>query len=172
MKNWAEEEWLAKCTDYSLGYYSDESPSTPVSITEHSWKWRKARCSNKSLHMELEKKDSLRKKLKAVENAMRRREDPEEAERYRKKEREKKHKQCLERKKESKGGSFHRNSLLQWRGRWKTLSQNWEENIWNYLRKNQVRRGHLHLKSHLKIANSLLAKQFGIISRSIKWNGL
>ena len=36
MKNWAEEEWLAKCTDNSLGYYSDESPSTPLSITEHS----------------------------------------------------------------------------------------------------------------------------------------
>ena len=37
--------------------------------------------------MELKKKDSLKKKLKAVENAIRRREDPEEAERYRKKER-------------------------------------------------------------------------------------
>ena len=35
--------------------------------------------------MELKKKDSLRKKLNAVENAVRRREDPEEAERYRKK---------------------------------------------------------------------------------------
>ena len=39
--------------------------------------------------MELKKKDTLRKKLKAVENGMRRREDPEEAERYRKKERNK-----------------------------------------------------------------------------------
>ena len=67
--------------------------------------------------MELKKKDSLRKKLKAVENAMSRREDPEEAERYRKKGREKKRKQCLEKKKESKGGSFHRNSPLQWRER-------------------------------------------------------
>ena len=45
--------------------------------------------------MELKKKDSLRKKLKAVENAMRG-EDPE---RCRKKEREKKLKQRLERKK-------------------------------------------------------------------------
>ena len=34
------------------------------------------------------------------------------------------------------------------------------------------KKGHLHLKSHLKIANSLLAKQFGIIchqSQNIKW---
>ena len=46
--------------------------------------------------MELKKKDSLRKKLKDVENAMRRREDPE---RCRKKEREKKLKHRLERKK-------------------------------------------------------------------------
>ena len=75
---------------------SDESASTPLSSTEHSQKWRKAIYSNKSLHTELKKKDSLRKKLKAVENAMRRREDPE---RCRKKEREKKHKQHLERKK-------------------------------------------------------------------------
>ena len=49
--------------------------------------------------MELKKKDSLRKKLKAVENTMRRRQDPEDAERNRNKEREKKRKQCLERKK-------------------------------------------------------------------------
>ena len=61
---------------------SDESPSIPLSSTEHSQKQRKVIYSNKSLHMELKKKDSLRKKLKAVENAMRRREDPEEAERY------------------------------------------------------------------------------------------
>ena len=40
-----------------------------------------------SLHMELNKKDSLTKKLKAVENAMKRREDPKEAQRYWKKER-------------------------------------------------------------------------------------
>ena len=66
---------------------NDESPSTPLSSTEHSRKQQKAIYSNKSLHMELKKKDSLRKKLKTVENAMRRREDPEEAERYRKKER-------------------------------------------------------------------------------------
>ena len=78
---------------------SDESPSIPLSSTEHSQKRRKVIYSNKSLHMELKKKDSLRKKLKAVENDMRRREDPEEAERYRKKEKEKKHMQCLERKK-------------------------------------------------------------------------
>ena len=37
--------------------------------------------------MKLKKNDSLRKKLKAVANAMRRREEPEEAERYRKKKR-------------------------------------------------------------------------------------
>ena len=37
--------------------------------------------------MKLKKNNSLRKKLKAVENAMRRREEPEEAERYRKKKR-------------------------------------------------------------------------------------
>ena len=47
--------------------------------------------------MELKKKDSLRKRLKAVENAMRGKEDPEEAERCRKKEREKKRMQVLER---------------------------------------------------------------------------
>ena len=49
--------------------------------------------------MELKKKDSLRKKLKTVENAMRGREDPKESERYRKKERQKKRKQRLESKK-------------------------------------------------------------------------
>ena len=38
--------------------------------------------------MELKKKGSLRKKLKTIENAMRRREDPEEAERHRKNDRE------------------------------------------------------------------------------------
>ena len=38
MKDWADEEWLAKCTDYSLGYYSDESPITPLSSTECSQK--------------------------------------------------------------------------------------------------------------------------------------
>ena len=58
--------------------------------------------------MELKKKDSLKKKLKAVENAMRRREDPE---RYRKKER--RNISGKGGKKESKGGSFHRNSPLQ-----------------------------------------------------------
>ena len=72
----------------TVGGISDESPSTPLSSIEHSTKWSKAIYSNKSLHMELKKKDSLRKKLKAVENTMRRREDPEEVERYRKKERE------------------------------------------------------------------------------------
>ena len=56
---------------------SDESPSMPLSSTERSRKRQNAIYSNNSLHMELKKKDSLRKKL-----------DAEEAETYRKKETE------------------------------------------------------------------------------------
>ena len=78
---------------------SDGSPSTPLTNTKRSQKQRKDIYSNKSLHMELKKKISLRMKLKVVENALRRTEDPDEPERYRKKEREKKRKQCFERKK-------------------------------------------------------------------------
>ena len=83
------------------------------------------------------------------------REDPEQPESHRKKERRNISSTWRERKQRRQ---LQRYLPLQWRGRSKAY-----ENIWNSLIKNQVRRGLLHLKSHLKIANSLLAKQFGII---------
>ena len=74
-------------------------PATAFSSTEHSRIRRKAIYNNKKLHMEVKEKDKERKKLKAIEKAMRWEEDPEEAERYREKERERKHKQRLVKKK-------------------------------------------------------------------------
>ena len=77
---------------------SDKSPSTSLSSTERSRKRRKTIYSNKSLFMGLKKKDSLRKKLKAVEKCY---EEERRSRRSRKiqKEREEKCKQRLERKK-------------------------------------------------------------------------
>ena len=83
------------------------------------------------------------------------------AEKYRKKEREKKHK------KGSEGGSCTET--------YHSSEKEGEKPISNSLRKNQVRRELLHLNLHLKIANSLLAKKFGIIcyqSQNMKWYSL
>ena len=80
-------------------------PATALSSIERSRIRRKAIYDNKKLHMEVQEKDRERKKLKAIEKAMRREEDPEEAERYREKERERKRKQRLVKKKAKEAAS-------------------------------------------------------------------
>ena len=105
--------------------------------------------------MELKKKDSLRKKLKAEENTMRRRQDPEDAERNRNKEREKKRKQCLERKQRRQ---FSQKLTIPVKRKVKNLEQKLRRKYMKLSEEKSSKKGHLHLKSHLKIANSLLAK--------------
>ena len=122
--------------------------------------------------MELKKKDSLKKKLKAVENAIRRREDPEEAERYRKKERRNISSTWKERKQRRQ---FSQKLTTPVKRKVKNLEQKLRRKYMKLSEEKSSKKGHLHLKSHLKIANSLLAKQFGIIchqSRNIKWYSL
>ena len=113
--------------------------------------------------MELKKKDSLRKKLKAVENTMRRRQDPEDAERNRNKEREKS--AWKERKQRRQ---FSQKLTIPVKRKVKNLEQKLRRKYMKLSEEKSSKKGHLHLKSHLKIANSLLAKQFGMCHQSRK----
>ena len=120
--------------------------------------------------MELKKKDSLTKKLKAVENAMRKREDPE---RYRKKKSEKKRKQRLERKKAKEVAAQKLATPV--KRKLKNLEPKFRRIYVKFFEKKSSKKGTCSSQVAPQNSKLILAKQFGITcckSQNIKWHSL